>query len=225
MNVQLKVNTDKWDSNYNNLIELGIGKFFKNRAINAARFHEIVCDKELKILDVGCGAGRFLISLMENGFLNLSGIEPEKELTKTIPKQIKIVNCPAEQILFDDNSFDVVFIYGVLHHLKGKDAWLKSFNEIDRVLKQGGHIFIMEPCSKFVYKTLELSSKVFGFASDPIRILGEIIKEESKELYDFIDNYKIYEKFIYEKGYEVIVNKRTIFTSPIVQWILTARKA
>lgn len=224
MNAQLKVNTDKWDNSYNNLSELGIGKFFKQRAINTARFREIVHDKESRILDVGCGSGKFLISLMENGFRNLSGIDPERELTRNIPSQIKIVNCPAEQILFDDNSFDIVFIYGVLHHLKGKDAWFKSFNEINRVLKHGGYLFIIEPCSRFVYKALELSLKVFGFASDPIRMLGEMIKEESRELYDFMDNYKIYERFIYEKGYEVIVNKRTIFTSPIVQWILTARK-
>lgn len=221
---QQKVNTDRWDNTYNELAELKIGKFFKNRAINTTGFHTIVRDKELRILDVGCGSGKFLISLMEKGFLNLFGIEPDAELTKDIPREIQIVNCPAEHILFDDNSFDIVFIYGVLHHLKGKEAWRKSFNEINRVLKAKGYLFILEPCSRFVYKTLELGSKIVGFACKPLRLIGYTIKEEKKELYDFIANYKIYEGFIHEKNYNVMVNRHTIFASPIVQWMLTAQK-
>jgi ubiquinone/menaquinone biosynthesis C-methylase UbiE len=222
--VQKTVNTKEWDDTYKALTEFKIGKFFKNNAIKVIRFHDIVNDRQARILDVGCGSGKFLISLLEKGFVNLFGIEPDVELTKEIPKEIKIVNCPAERILFEDNSFDVVFIYGVLHHLKGKEAWLESFKEINRVLKVKGYLFILEPCSKFIYKTLEFSSDVVGFAYKPLRLIGHTIKEEKKELYDFLSNYKIYEKFIYEKGYNVMVNRRTIFASPIVQWMLTAQK-
>lgn len=224
MAVCQEVNTKEWDNNYSALSGYRIGKFFKNNAIKAARFNEIVKDKGLRILDVGCGSGKFLESLLESGFVNLSGIEPDPELTKGISDRIKIINCPAERILFDNNSFDVVFIYGVLHHLKGKEAWAQSFNEIDRVLRPGGHLFILEPCSPFVYRTLQLSAGLFGLMSSAARMLGDVIREESPELYDFMKNYRTYERFIQEKKYSVIVNRRTIFLSPIVQWILTARK-
>jgi len=213
------VNTKDWNDAYNKLLEFKIGKFFKNNSIKATKFYDIVQDRHAKILDIGCNSGEFLISLLEKGFVNLFGIEPEAEFTKNIPKGIQIVNCPAEHILFDDQSFDVVFIYGVLHHLKGRDAWLESFNEIDRVLKTKGHLFIIEPGREFVYRALEISSNVFGFASTPLYALGKAIREERKELYDFIANHKIYQELIYKKGYKVIINKHAM-----AQWILTAQK-
>ena len=45
-------------------------------------------------------------------------------------------------IPFEDNSFDVVLLFHVIHHLDDLD---KNFKEIHRVLKKNGKIIIYEP--------------------------------------------------------------------------------
>ena len=49
---------------------------------------------------------------------NLYGIDPDKELLKQVPSQIKTSLQFGQKTNFEDNSFDVVFVYCVLHHLE-----------------------------------------------------------------------------------------------------------
>ncbi len=47
----------------------------------------------------------------------------------------------AEDMTFDDDTFDLVFGTGIIHHLDTR----KSLSEISRVLKQDGHALFLEP--------------------------------------------------------------------------------
>lgn len=47
----------------------------------------------------------------------------------------------ANDLKFEDESFDMVFGFGILHHL----AFSKAINEIHRVLKRNGQIMFYEP--------------------------------------------------------------------------------
>ena len=55
-----------------------------------------------------------------------------------VPGQAQVAD--AEHLPFEDNSFDVVYSFGVLHHTPDTQ---KAIDEVHRVLKPGGRIIIM----------------------------------------------------------------------------------
>lgn len=99
-----------------------------------------------KLLEVGCGMGTDLLQLARRG-MKTTGIDITEEginLAKmrfglySIPAELKIDD--AENLSFSDNSFDVVYSFGVLHHTPDTQ---KSIDEVLRVLKPGGSAIIM----------------------------------------------------------------------------------
>ena len=80
--------------------------------------------KEKKIIDVGCGSGRFTIALAQMGVkeivgvdLGESGIKIGEEFARKLNlKNIKFIKNDVLSLPFDDESFDFVFSKGVLHH-------------------------------------------------------------------------------------------------------------
>ena len=55
-------------------------------------------------------------------------------------QRISFMSMDAESLGFSDNTFDVIHVNGVLHHL---DV-LKAFPEMSRTLKPGGHVIATE---------------------------------------------------------------------------------
>jgi ubiquinone/menaquinone biosynthesis C-methylase UbiE len=100
-----------------------------------------------KILEVGCGAGTDSIEFARNGACVTSVDLGEDQiamtklnfhLNKIEPEAILQAN--AEDLPFEDSTFDYVFSFGVLHHTTDTQ---KAINEIYRVLKPDGHATIM----------------------------------------------------------------------------------
>ena len=114
---------------------------------------EFVCNKFLnkdnKILDIGCGAGRTTFGLYELGYKNIEGVDASKTLIKTAKKLAKEKNMPIKFYVDDalaldakNESYDaVIFSYNGLMTIPGSRNRLLAVGEIARVLKKGG-IFI-----------------------------------------------------------------------------------
>jgi len=94
-----------------------------------------------KLLEVGCGWGRDLIQYARGG-AQVTGVDlteagaslARKYLAhRKLPGEVKVAS--AEDLPFDDNSFDVVVSIGVLMCTPNID---KAIGEIYRVLKPGG---------------------------------------------------------------------------------------
>ena len=90
--------------------------------------------KNAKILEVGCGSGRFLEFLEKKGYKNLYGIDSSKEMlmiakTKT---RAKLIKGDAYKLPFSKNSFDVIFSVHVLMHISNPK---RALNEMLRVAK------------------------------------------------------------------------------------------
>ena len=96
------------------------------------------------VLDVGAGTGRVCAALQASRpQVKIIGIEPVAELRevghgKGIP-QASLINGDAHQLPFNDNSFDFVCAFGVMHHLSDPK---KAALEMMRVARRA--IFISD---------------------------------------------------------------------------------
>ena len=98
-----------------------------------------------RILDYGCGYGRTLHELSEHGYSNLYGIDNSNNMInrgkKAYPALQLIVN-KATTIPFAENWFQAVILFGVLTCMPLDEEQLNLMQEISRVLKPRGIIYI-----------------------------------------------------------------------------------
>ncbi len=94
-----------------------------------------------KILDVGCGEGRFI----SNDPKRIEGIDQnEKSLKICQQKGYHVISGDVTQLPFKDQQFDAVHCAHVIEHLLPKEAYA-IIKEIDRVLKPGGIFCLRTP--------------------------------------------------------------------------------
>lgn len=102
-----------------------------------------------KILELGCGSATMTKNIASNGTnreiiaYEIDEIQHEKNLTLDI-ENINFVLGAAEDIKLDDESIDFVFMFKSFHHVP-KNLMAKALNEIKRVLKPNGLVYISEP--------------------------------------------------------------------------------
>lgn len=100
------------------------------------------------ILEIGCGAGAFssLFSMMGAHLVSLDitpsrALMTEKNLsTICSADKYKVLNADAEHLPLADESIDIIFSNGVLHHTVDTSS---AIDEIFRVLKPGGFCAVM----------------------------------------------------------------------------------
>lgn len=96
-----------------------------------------------RVLEVGCGAGRFLEVLSETGCrlvgVDLSGAVDAAGRTVGHSPNTDIVQANILALPFKNASFDVCYSIGALQHTPDPAASLES---LPRVLKPGGHLAI-----------------------------------------------------------------------------------
>ncbi len=111
--------------------------------------------KNKRILDIGCGYGFTSVSLAKKGArLNSIDISPNMiELARRnaclnkVETAIKAEQMSAQEMKFEDQTFDHVVGIGILHHLNLELAG----KEIRRVLKTDGEAFFIEPRIPFKF--------------------------------------------------------------------------
>lgn len=99
-----------------------------------------------KVLDLGCGAGRFTnLIKMNKRKLTVYGIDISRNAIKTASKNFPDINFrPASvyHLPFKNNYFDAVVLRHVLEHLENPTDALE---EINRILKPGGLFYSSTP--------------------------------------------------------------------------------
>lgn len=91
-----------------------------------------------KLLDVGCGTGRFLASMPTAGY-ELTGIDISAGMLEEARERgLNVVEGSSGDMPFEDDSFDIVVTFAVLHHLIDPELVRATLREIVRVTKPGG---------------------------------------------------------------------------------------
>src|SRR5215208_2510747 len=102
--------------------------------------------KDLRVLEVGCGLGTDGAQFAKAG-ADYTGIDLTQGAVDLAKKRFELFQLPgtfrvadAEHLDFPDNSFDLVYSHGVLHHTPDTAA---AVREIHRVLRPGGKAVVM----------------------------------------------------------------------------------
>jgi 2-polyprenyl-3-methyl-5-hydroxy-6-metoxy-1,4-benzoquinol methylase len=127
-----------------------------------------------RVLDVGCGEGRFAAELASAG-ARVVGIDVAEEplrRARARHPQLDLRLVPAEgEWGLQDASFDVVWAGEVIEHLADTAAWL---SEVRRVLRSGGSLLLSTPAhGPLTLMRLALSGRAFASHFDP---LGEHLR-------------------------------------------------
>lgn len=101
-----------------------------------------------KILNVGVGTGDDLASIKKFG--QICVLDVDQQALDMIPQELVIEKKLADvcAIPYPDNSFDLVVAFDVMEHVQDDQAMA---NEIERVLKPGGHFVFTVPAFNFLY--------------------------------------------------------------------------
>ena len=104
------------------------------------------------MLEIGCGEGGRLAYLKKNYNIECFGVEPSKKaVEKANSKGIEAKIGTADNLEFDDGSFDVV-IFGFCLYLCDSEDLFKIAYEVDRVLKDEAILVIYDFLTPFPYK-------------------------------------------------------------------------
>ncbi|PMP74636.1 MAG: hypothetical protein C0183_20970 [Roseiflexus castenholzii] len=121
---------------YDDSIPAHIMRHLTRRRVNVAR-RAAICGR---VLDVGCGTGRFLGALPADIYQRF-GVDLSAGMIRVALIKDSALQCcvaSATALPYADESFDLVFCAAVLHHIADPAAVRRSIEEMIRVTRMGG---------------------------------------------------------------------------------------
>jgi len=108
-------------------------------------------------LDLGAGTGNITGKLLRMGYdvtavdlsLEMCNILEKKYADYVKEKKLIVKNCAVEDLVFSENTFDLITCYSVLHHLPD---YVKAVRGLSVFLKKGGVMYIDHEISPFYWE-------------------------------------------------------------------------
>ncbi|MDP3265875.1 MAG: class I SAM-dependent methyltransferase [Sulfuricurvum sp.] len=134
-------NSDYWNQRWS---DSGVDSAkFENMDIYPIKYTQMVIgDKEHKILEAGCGAGRVFFHYKHLGY-KISGLEYSPIAVENIKKQdteADVIEGSVCNMPYKDGEFDTLLALGLYHNFEDEQMLEDSVKESARVLKTGGRI-------------------------------------------------------------------------------------
>ncbi|MDO5293514.1 MAG: methyltransferase domain-containing protein [bacterium] len=106
-------------------------------------------EKPKTVLDLGCGNGNVLAELMSDNKIKLFGADLSSQMVEEAMKRVPtgtfcVAN--AEDLPYEDNSFDVIVCNASFHHYTNP---IRVVEEMKRVLKKNGTLILGDPTAPF----------------------------------------------------------------------------
>lgn len=110
-------------------------------------------DKDISIVDLGCGSGRLMAILKKLGYLNITGVETSEEqinLAKALGVS-EVIQGDIRSFLKDkEKCYDVIFLMNVLEHFT-KTEGFEILEEIFKASKEKACVVIRVPNGEGIF--------------------------------------------------------------------------
>lgn len=104
------------------------------------------CNPDLRILDVGCGAGWLLRDLHAAGFQRVLGVDPFLERDQVLEGGVRLLK---QTISETDGTFDLIMFHHVLEHIPDQ---LGTMRAVARLLAPGGSCLVRIPVVSYAWE-------------------------------------------------------------------------
>jgi len=126
--------------------------------VGKAEFHQVTSailpflKKESTIVDVGCGPGRYAEYFIKHGH-QVGCVDMAEKPMALLPDRLQAAEkqkllfhevCCASQLQWmDDQLADIILLMGPMYHLTDASSRQAVFQQCQRILRPGGHLFVM----------------------------------------------------------------------------------
>ncbi|BCB26584.1 putative methyltransferase [Sulfurimicrobium lacus] len=101
-----------------------------------------------RILDVGCGSGRLLLSLRDMGFIHLEGIDPYIAHDINYDNGVKILKAHLHSL---ESQYDFIMLHHSFEHMEDPQEVMK---QLFRITRPGHYVLIRVPvASSYAWRT------------------------------------------------------------------------
>jgi len=113
-----------------------------------------------KVLDLGCGNGRFFEFLKDKDihYIGVDFSEKLVEIAKEKYPKVKFQVADALNLPFPNNYFDKIYSIAVLHHIPSEKFRIQFFEEARRILKPNGFFIPSFICCNTLFNNFKLCS-------------------------------------------------------------------
>ncbi|MFB6306184.1 MAG: bifunctional demethylmenaquinone methyltransferase/2-methoxy-6-polyprenyl-1,4-benzoquinol methylase UbiE, partial [Flavobacteriales bacterium] len=168
----------------NHFFSMGIDILWRKRLVK-----ELIEKKPENVLDIATGTGDLAIEIAEKGVSEVKGIDISEgmlnigrnKIAKKNVENIELIKGDSENLPFKENIFDAIVVaFGV----RNFDNIEKGLKEMNRVLKKGGGIYILE----FSLPETFPLKQIFGFYFKKIMpFFGKLISKDGSA-YEYLPN-------------------------------------
>jgi len=105
---------------------------------------ELGLTRQSKFLEVGCGAGMYLLPLSKEIEYTIGCDLAESMLKRArqLNEQISLQVSEASYLPYASNLFDAILVYSVFHYFPSEEYARRVLNELHRVCQMGGKIWL-----------------------------------------------------------------------------------
>ena len=117
-------------------------------------------NKNVKILDAGCGNGRFSLKLRDLGYQNIDAFDIIEN--SALKDKISYVRAKIENIPFTDTNFEFIFSNSVIYYASSLE---EAISELYRILAGNGLVYFSAHTKYSIYTFIRIIKRWLGLKS------------------------------------------------------------
>lgn len=162
-----------------------------------------------KVIDVGCGGGRYVRYLKEKGY-DVLAIDKYKEMAKSLKgNNFHFIQADMSNLPVKSNYYDLILSIGVLHNATSVKQFEKTIKEFNRILKNDCYIIMSVFTNDIITDDLtKIGENIYAAKERP-----EMVLMSKQDINQIIEKNGLYiDKLVDEHITNVGIGKRNVYT-------------